>query len=142
MGELSRSELLFPLGFDLLDDLADGFERSMAPVGEANAFGAVVVTVCFAGQVPELLELPERVVELVDLQRRRIAGERASAPLEYFVSDLFSAQVRGIDRVHPPAISQVREALPAHLFPTLVRDDVRHVRRIARLSTHPLSERR
>ena len=77
----------------------------------------------------------------VELQRRRIASERASAPRKDLGGDLFAAQVCGIDRVHSPAIGQIGKTLPAHLFPALVRDDVRHVQRIARLPAHPLSKR-
>jgi hypothetical protein len=55
--------LLFPLGFDVLDDFADCFDRGVAFGGEADAFGALVVVVGFAGEVSELLELAEQVVE-------------------------------------------------------------------------------
>ena len=63
MRELSRSELLCPFGFDFVDDLADCFARGAPSGGGADAFGALVAGVGFAGQVSELLELAEEVVQ-------------------------------------------------------------------------------
>jgi hypothetical protein len=51
--ELSGSELFFPLGFDLLDDFADRFARGVPSGSSADALGALVAGVGFAGQVSE-----------------------------------------------------------------------------------------
>ena len=51
MRELSGSELLFPSGFDLLDDFADRFARGVPSGGSADAPAALVAGVGFAGQV-------------------------------------------------------------------------------------------
>jgi hypothetical protein len=61
--ELPRSQLLFPLVFEALQDFADGFDRGVPFGCEADPFGALIAVVGFASEVSELLELAEQVVE-------------------------------------------------------------------------------
>ena len=63
MCEVPRSELLLPLGFDLVDDFTDRVYRRVPPGGEVDPLGALVAVVCLALEVSELLQLAEEVVE-------------------------------------------------------------------------------
>ena len=53
------AELLFPFGFDFVDDFPDRFARGKSTRGDVDAFGALVALVDIAGEVAELLELAE-----------------------------------------------------------------------------------
>ena len=57
MRDFPCSELLFPFGFDLLDDFADRFDRGASSGGQVDALGALVGVVPFAVEVSELLAI-------------------------------------------------------------------------------------
>jgi hypothetical protein len=54
LGEFSGSELLFPFGFEVSDGLVDRPGCGTASGGEADALGALVVAVGFAGETVDI----------------------------------------------------------------------------------------
>ena len=59
--ELLCPQLPFELGLDLADGVTDVLEGGVASFGEVNAFGALVFGIIVAGEISELLHLPQQV---------------------------------------------------------------------------------
>ena len=57
--------MLFPVVFDVLDDLADGVDRGVSFGGEADPFGALVAVVGLARLQPERVNVGRPLVAAV-----------------------------------------------------------------------------
>jgi hypothetical protein len=59
LGELFVSELLLPFGFDLAHDFADRCSCGASSAREVDPLRALIGLVVLAGEVSELLQLPD-----------------------------------------------------------------------------------
>src|SRR6185312_4153550 len=114
LAELPRSQLSFPVVLDLLDDLVDRVGRSATSAGEANALVTLVLPVGLAGQVSELLQLPEQVVERLLGHARVLRELRGTLVLGAGVAP--DVHVRR-NEIGEAALVQPREHAPAHRLP-------------------------
>lgn len=103
--------MLFPFGFDLSDDFADRCARGESSGGGVDAFGALVALVEIAGEVSELLELAEQVVER--LLAHPGLGREVDRALVLGAGVLEHVEVRG-DQIGVAALVQAGEHPVAH----------------------------